>query len=160
VFKIEGRDIPIVHRVIKVHEKDKDDTKFLTKGDNNMVWLLVLDKNKPPFSTLGFQVDDRGLYAPGQYWLQRKDVVGRAKGFVPYVGMVRFLMMIKWKKEFLSELEGIWSSVCYDQMNKEWKFMNQLNICWKYANIHTFFWQKKSFISDIIYSDKLIIYFF
>jgi signal peptidase I len=37
VFKIEGRDIPIVHRVIKVHEKDKDDTKFLTKGDNNMV---------------------------------------------------------------------------------------------------------------------------
>ena len=34
------------------------------------------------------QVDDRGLYAPGQYWLQRKDVVGRAKGFVPYVGMV------------------------------------------------------------------------
>uniref|UniRef100_A0A915MBY8 signal peptidase I n=1 Tax=Meloidogyne javanica TaxID=6303 RepID=A0A915MBY8_MELJA len=73
VFKIEGRDIPIVHRVIKVHEKDKDDTKFLTKGDNNMV-------------------DDRGLYASGQYWLQRKDVVGRAKGFVPYVGMVTIIM--------------------------------------------------------------------
>lgn len=34
------------------------------------------------------KVDDRGLYASGQYWLQRKDVVGRAKGFVPYVGMV------------------------------------------------------------------------
>nr|CAD2127627.1 unnamed protein product [Meloidogyne enterolobii] len=65
--------IPIVHRVIKVHEKDKDDTKFLTKGDNNMV-------------------DDRGLYASGQYWLQRKDVVGRAKGFVPYVGMVTIIM--------------------------------------------------------------------
>ncbi|KAH7722320.1 microsomal signal peptidase subunit [Aphelenchoides avenae] len=73
VFKIEGRDIPIVHRVIKVHEKSWDDTKFLTKGDHN-------------------QVDDRGLYAPGQYWLQRKDVVGRAKGFVPYVGMVTILM--------------------------------------------------------------------
>jgi len=43
VFKIEGRDIPIVHRVIKVHEKDKDDTKFLTKGDNNMVcfWIFL-----------------------------------------------------------------------------------------------------------------------
>jgi len=37
--------------------------KFLTKGDNN-------------------QVDDRGLYAPGQLWLEKKDVVGRAKGFV------------------------------------------------------------------------------
>jgi len=73
VFKIEGRDIPIVHRVIKVHEKDVNDTKFLTKGDHN-------------------QVDDRGLYAPGQFWLQRKDVVGRARGFVPYVGMVTILM--------------------------------------------------------------------
>ena len=38
--------------------------KFLTKGDNN-------------------QVDDRGLYAPNQLWLQKKDVVGRARGFVP-----------------------------------------------------------------------------
>ena len=37
--------------------------KFLTKGDNN-------------------QVDDRGLYAPGQLWLEKKDVVGRAKGSV------------------------------------------------------------------------------
>ncbi|KAI1709652.1 peptidase s24-like domain-containing protein [Ditylenchus destructor] len=73
VFKIEGRDIPIVHRVIKVHEKSTDDSKFLTKGDHNLV-------------------DDRGLYAPGQYWLHRKDVVGRAKGFLPYVGMVTILM--------------------------------------------------------------------
>ncbi|KAK0425309.1 hypothetical protein QR680_009135 [Steinernema hermaphroditum] len=73
VFKIEGRDIPIVHRVIKVHEKSNMETKFLTKGDNN-------------------QVDDRGLYAPGQFWLQRKDVVGRAKGFVPYIGMLTILM--------------------------------------------------------------------
>jgi signal peptidase len=73
VFKIEGRDIPIVHRVIKVHETQNGTTKFLTKGDNN-------------------QVDDRGLYAPGQFWLQRTDVVGRARGFVPYVGMVTILM--------------------------------------------------------------------
>uniref|UniRef100_A0A914V4I9 Signal peptidase complex catalytic subunit SEC11 n=1 Tax=Plectus sambesii TaxID=2011161 RepID=A0A914V4I9_9BILA len=73
VFKIEGRDIPIVHRVIKVHELQNGTSKFLTKGDNN-------------------QVDDRGLYAPGQLWLARKDVVGRAKGFVPYVGMVTILM--------------------------------------------------------------------
>ncbi|EJW76133.1 hypothetical protein WUBG_12956 [Wuchereria bancrofti] len=28
------------------------------------------------------------LYASGQFWLTRRDVVGRAKGFVPYVGMV------------------------------------------------------------------------
>lgn len=44
----------------------------------------------PNFAQL--QVDDRGLYATGQFWLTRKDVVGRAKGFVPYVGMVTILM--------------------------------------------------------------------
>lgn len=73
VFKVEGRDIPIVHRVIKVHEKNNSTVKFLTKGDNN-------------------SVDDRGLYAPGQMWLSKKDIVGRAKGFLPYVGMVTILM--------------------------------------------------------------------
>ncbi|CAG0884773.1 unnamed protein product [Darwinula stevensoni] len=73
VFKIEGRDIPIVHRVIKLHEKKNGTAKFLTKGDNN-------------------NVDDRGLYAPGQLWLSRKDMVGRAKGFLPYVGIVTILM--------------------------------------------------------------------
>jgi len=73
VFKVEGRDIPIVHRVIKVHEKEDGSVKFLTKGDNN-------------------NVDDRGLYAHGQAWLQRKDVVGRARGFVPFVGIVTIIM--------------------------------------------------------------------
>lgn len=48
-------------------------TKFLTKGDNN-------------------RVDDRGLYAEGQLWLTPKDVVGRARGFLPYVGMVTIMM--------------------------------------------------------------------
>jgi signal peptidase len=39
-----------------------------------------------------YQVDDRGLYNQGQHWLRREDVVGRARGFVPYVGMVTILM--------------------------------------------------------------------
>lgn len=73
VFKIEGREIPIVHRVIKLHEKENGTLKFLTKGDNN-------------------NVDDRGLYAPGQFWLEKKDVVGRARGYVPFVGIVTILM--------------------------------------------------------------------
>uniref|UniRef100_A0A8D0EHK3 SEC11 homolog A, signal peptidase complex subunit n=1 Tax=Strix occidentalis caurina TaxID=311401 RepID=A0A8D0EHK3_STROC len=49
------------------------DIKFLTKGDNNAV-------------------DDRGLYKRGQHWLEKKDVVGRARGFVPYIGIVTILM--------------------------------------------------------------------
>ena len=71
--QVEGRDIPIVHRVLKLHEKEDGSVKFLTKGDNN-------------------SVDDRGLYAPGQNWLARKDVVGRARGFLPYVGIVTIIM--------------------------------------------------------------------
>uniref|UniRef100_A0A8D3DBH8 Signal peptidase complex catalytic subunit SEC11 n=1 Tax=Scophthalmus maximus TaxID=52904 RepID=A0A8D3DBH8_SCOMX len=63
VFRIEGREIPIVHRVLKIHEKENGDIKFLTKGDNNAV-------------------DDRGLYKQGQHWLEKKDVVGRARGML------------------------------------------------------------------------------
>jgi len=82
VFKIEGRDIPIVHRVIKRHENtETGQVKILTKGDNN-------------------QVDDRALYNRGQLWIEPKDIVGRAKGMAPYVGMVTIIMndypKIKW----------------------------------------------------------------
>jgi signal peptidase len=73
VFKLEGRDIPIVHRVLKVHERANGEVDLLTKGDNN-------------------PVDDRGLYPPGQQWLNRKHIIGRAKGFLPYVGMVTIIM--------------------------------------------------------------------
>ncbi|KAG8381512.1 hypothetical protein BUALT_Bualt06G0129500 [Buddleja alternifolia] len=62
VFNVDGRQIPIVHRVIKVHEcQHTGEVDVLTKGDNN----------------LG---DDRLLYAQGQLWLQRHHIMGRALG--------------------------------------------------------------------------------
>ena len=76
VFKITGRDIPIVHRVLTVHDTEAPDgagIKMLTKGDNN-------------------NVDDRGLYAHRQLWLERGDVLGRAKACLPYVGMVTIIL--------------------------------------------------------------------
>lgn len=77
VFRIKDRDIPIVHRVLKVHANATNNAvgdgighyQFLTKGDNN-------------------RVDDRGLYAPGQLWLERDDIMGKAVGVLRYVGMV------------------------------------------------------------------------
>lgn len=69
VFKIKDRDIPIVHRILKVHEDADGKVELLTKGDNN-------------------RVDDRGLYAPGQLWLEREDILGKAVGTLRYVGMV------------------------------------------------------------------------
>ncbi|PRQ46399.1 putative signal peptidase I [Rosa chinensis] len=77
VFNVDGRIIPIVHRVIKVHErKDTGEDYVLTKGDNN-------------------SDDDRILYAPGQRWLQKHHIMGRAAGFLPYVGWVTIIMTEK-----------------------------------------------------------------
>ncbi|XP_048251701.1 signal peptidase complex catalytic subunit SEC11C-like [Haliotis rufescens] len=73
VFKVEGRDIPIVHRVLKVHEKENGTVKILTKGDNNLV-------------------DDRGLYPPGKFWLGRGDIVGLVKGYVPHLGITAIIL--------------------------------------------------------------------
>ena len=69
VFKVADRYIPIVHRVIKVHEKENGEVDMLTKGDNNAV-------------------DDRGLYAASQSWINKEHVIGRAKGYLPYVRSV------------------------------------------------------------------------
>ncbi|XP_019416141.1 PREDICTED: signal peptidase complex catalytic subunit SEC11C-like [Lupinus angustifolius] len=74
VFNIDGRDIPIVHRVIKVHEPNNvKETYMLTKGDNN-------------------PMDDRVLYNYGQNWLQRHHIMGRAVGFLPYAGWMTIIM--------------------------------------------------------------------
>jgi signal peptidase I len=75
VYNIQGRDIPIVHRIIEVHEPNElnDKVKLLTKGDNN-------------------KVDDRGLYNKGQLWLRETEIMGRAYGCVRYVGMLTILL--------------------------------------------------------------------
>ena len=62
-----------MHRVLKVHEKKNGEVEVLTKGDNN-------------------RVDDRGLYAPGQQWLKREDILGRARGTLRYLGMVTIIL--------------------------------------------------------------------
>lgn len=74
VFKVAGRDIPIVHRVLRVHtHADTGESDFLTKGDNN-------------------PVDDRNLYAVDQLWLRRPEVLGTAIAALPYVGYVTILL--------------------------------------------------------------------
>lgn len=72
VFNTDGREIPIVHRVIKVHEDKKGDPLILTKGDNN--WG-----------------DDRSLYPRGMLWLSRSHVMGKVVGFLPHMGMVTII---------------------------------------------------------------------
>lgn len=74
VFNIEGREIPIVHRVIRAHGRMRDGRQdILTKGDNNYS-------------------DDTVLYAAGQDWLHEEHIMGRAAGFLPHVGRVTIIM--------------------------------------------------------------------
>ncbi|ORX44561.1 signal peptidase I [Anaeromyces robustus] len=72
VYKIKGQDIPIVHRVLKIHKENGEDF-ILTKGDNN-------------------SVDDRALYNKDQLWIKKSDIIGKVKGFLPYIGYVTIVM--------------------------------------------------------------------
>eukprot|EP01095_Lingulamoeba_sp_RSL-Kostka_P003972 TRINITY_DN15083_c0_g1_i1.p1 TRINITY_DN15083_c0_g1~~TRINITY_DN15083_c0_g1_i1.p1 ORF type:complete len:193 (-),score=49.79 TRINITY_DN15083_c0_g1_i1:92-628(-) len=74
VYIIDGKEIPIVHRAMNVHQDTKtNEEKVLSKGDNN-------------------PVNDRGLYNRGQLWLDRYHLLGRIKGYVPYIGVITILM--------------------------------------------------------------------
>lgn len=73
VFNIKGKDIPIVHRIIKVHEDKNGKISVLTKGDHN-------------------PVHDRSLYNRNQVWINKEDIVARVKGYVPYFGMITIIM--------------------------------------------------------------------
>ncbi|CAO3636835.1 unnamed protein product [Cunninghamella echinulata] len=74
VFKLPGREVPIVHRVIKLHDDIKTGKQYLlTKGDSNIG-------------------DDRLLYDNDQMWISEDHIVGIVKGFVPYVGMITIIM--------------------------------------------------------------------
>ncbi|KAJ7099713.1 hypothetical protein C8R44DRAFT_810215 [Mycena epipterygia] len=78
VYKIPGADIPIVHRVLETHDAKSrgllatPNQRLLTKGDNN-------------------EVNDIELYR-GLDYLERKHIVGKVRGFLPYIGYVTIAM--------------------------------------------------------------------
>lgn len=76
VFKLDGRDIPIVHRVLRVHTGPGGEVFYLTKGDAN----------------LG---DDRGLYNRGQEWISDRLIMGQSIGYLPSVGMATIYLTEK-----------------------------------------------------------------
>eukprot|EP00826_Nyctotherus_ovalis_P001216 TRINITY_DN10166_c0_g1_i5.p1 TRINITY_DN10166_c0_g1~~TRINITY_DN10166_c0_g1_i5.p1 ORF type:complete len:126 (+),score=39.03 TRINITY_DN10166_c0_g1_i5:257-634(+) len=72
VYQMRKDDIPIVHRVIAVQKKGADDFAVLTKGDNN-------------------EVDDRAIYRD-KLWLTKKEIVGRVRASIPYLGMATIIL--------------------------------------------------------------------
>ncbi|KAG5295308.1 signal peptidase I, signal sequence processing protein SEC11 [Histoplasma ohiense] len=101
VYNVQGKDIPIVHRVMRVFPdvpttggKDVEGVeasqKLLTKGDNNLS-------------------DDTELYAPGQEFLDRKtDLMGSVRGYVPAIGYVTIMLSEHpWLKSVLLGFMGL-----------------------------------------------------
>ncbi|KNE72507.1 signal peptidase I [Allomyces macrogynus ATCC 38327] len=78
VYTLEGREIPIVHRVLNVHTSLDGDAKqyLLTKGDNNRASDYAL----------------YGEYQPGKLWITNDEVVGKVYGYAPYVGYLTIAM--------------------------------------------------------------------
>jgi signal peptidase I len=73
VYNIKGRDVPIVHRVLRQHSSEKKQL-LLTKGDNN-------------------PMDDLDLYAYKQMYLDREaELQGVVKGYVPKLGYATILL--------------------------------------------------------------------
>ncbi|KAK5996772.1 Signal peptidase complex catalytic subunit SEC11 [Cladobotryum mycophilum] len=72
VYNVKDKDIPIVHRIVRKFGSG-DKAKLLTKGDNNLA-------------------DDTELYARGQDYLERKDIIGSVVGYIPFVGYVTIML--------------------------------------------------------------------
>ncbi|KAG5486450.1 hypothetical protein LSCM4_07381 [Leishmania orientalis] len=73
VYSLPGQHIPIVHRVLRIHERAEDHKKlYLTKGDNNMN-------------------DDRFLFKQGREWVEEDMIVGKTYAYVPRIGYATIL---------------------------------------------------------------------
>ncbi|THC95288.1 hypothetical protein EYZ11_005243 [Aspergillus tanneri] len=112
VYNVKGKDIPIVHRVVRTFpeiegkaKKVKEVSEYvqlapvassvpnnmlLTKGDNNVA-------------------DDTELYARGQDYLNRQeDIVGSVRGYIPLVGYVTIMLSeYPWLKTALLGIMGL-----------------------------------------------------
>lgn len=118
VYSIKGRDVPIVHRVLRVHEAAAVPTKagavsssssFSITGLTSMLGFGSGDNNSSAVGHLDMltkgdnnAVDDRNLYIPPSMdfsrrqplplWLTRDSVLGTARASLPYLGMATVLL--------------------------------------------------------------------
>ncbi|KAF1982291.1 signal peptidase complex catalytic subunit sec11 [Aulographum hederae CBS 113979] len=90
VYNVRGKDIPIVHRVVRKFGGGETPLQLLTKGDNNAA-------------------DDTELYARDQKYLNRKeDVIGSVVGYIPFVGYVTILLSeYPWLKTAMLAIMGV-----------------------------------------------------
>jgi len=74
---------------LNLANKNRDEAKLLTKGDNNVA-------------------DDTELYARGQDYLVRKDIIGSVVAYIPFVGYVTILLSEHpWLKTVMLGIMGL-----------------------------------------------------
>ncbi|EPQ51796.1 hypothetical protein GLOTRDRAFT_112311 [Gloeophyllum trabeum ATCC 11539] len=99
VYKVPGSPIPIVHRILEtrgivrnapksaiaqdVADGQKSAVLRAVEGQEVEQLLLTKGDNNP--------IDDVDLYN-GLDWLERRHVVGKVRGFLPYIGYVTIAM--------------------------------------------------------------------
>ncbi len=71
-FRVKDRPVLILHRVVRIHEREDGEIQIRTKGDGNVV-------------------DDLGLYPQGQFWLTPSEIRGRVVGVVRYLNFLLLL---------------------------------------------------------------------
>ncbi|CAP71768.1 uncharacterized protein PODANS_6_7190 [Podospora anserina S mat+] len=93
VYNVRDKDIPIVHRVIS-----KFGTGFVIP---RQWWLFMGIYNNDS--------DDTKLYAPGQNYLVREDIIGRSVvGYMPFVGYVTIMLSEHpWMKTVMLGIMGL-----------------------------------------------------
>ena len=80
------RDIDVVWIRLTI---DREEAQLLTKGDNNVA-------------------DDTELYARGQDYLVRKDIIGSVVAYIPFVGYVTILLSEHpWLKTVMLGIMGL-----------------------------------------------------
>ncbi|EXJ67760.1 signal peptidase I [Cladophialophora psammophila CBS 110553] len=122
VYNVKGKDIPIVHRVVRSHaaaapvEADKRYRHLSTLRRKESVRLILdlsgnLSKASPKLLTKGDNnvADDTELYARGQSYLDRKeDIIGSVRGYVPAVGYVTIMLSEHpWLKTVMLGIMGL-----------------------------------------------------
>lgn len=127
VYNVRGKDIPIVHRVVRTFPEVEGKAKKVKEVKEYVylsalvafVYLIVANVYPLSASTVPNNMlltkgdnnvaDDTELYARGQDYLNREeDIVGSVRGYIPMVGYVTIMLSEHpWLKTVLLGIMGL-----------------------------------------------------
>ncbi|CAI0644291.1 unnamed protein product [Colletotrichum noveboracense] len=109
VYEVKGKNIPIVHRVIQKFGSGYG-ASSAALVIALLIWLVAID-HKRSYSrretTMRVRADQE-LYAKGQDFLVRSDIIGSVVAYIPFVGYVTILLSEHpWLKTVMLGIMGL-----------------------------------------------------